>query len=725
VIGVAASLAAAAIAVAIGLPAMSKARYQSTRVAASLRQMGQARFLYSNDNKSQYPRTLPAKPGAPVGSAPASAPQYGFFANRDDRQNVLFGDGHVTFEENAFPGLRRDATQTDGDVKQLVEGTRNLAKSVIIGDGQERQKPVDSLLGGLRNDGTVSSGFKLNYSVAGESTVAPDTDEMRSVRLPSGPPNTESYDRITDNAFLTVAQNPLSTFSIDVDTASYSNTRRFIVEQSQLPPKDAVRIEEMVNYFPYSYPAPKGEAPFGADVEVAGCPWNAEHRLVRIALKGKEIAKEARPASNLVFLIDVSGSMQPQNKLPLLKRAMQRMVQELRENDRVAIVVYAGSSGLVLPSTSCDSLHRQTILDALEKLAAGGSTNGAEGIQLAYQVATQNFIKDGTNRVILCTDGDFNVGITNQGDLTRLIEEKAKSNVFLSVLGFGMGNVKDSTMEKLADKGNGNYAYIDTPAEAQKVLVDQLSGTLVTIAKDVKIQVEFNPAKIAGYRSIGYENRMLAKEDFNDDKKDAGEIGAGHTVTALYELVPAGKKVETGSVDALKYQANTASTVGIERAEANLDLKREVLRRKEASPNAFSPAEVEEARSDVKLAEAQLKGARERKQLAPTTSPASDELLTVKLRYKAPDAPLEQGTSKLLEFPVKDSGESYSQASGDFKFASAVAEFGMILRESPYKGGMTMDGVIELAQEGIGEDVNGYRAEFVEMVKKAKGLGKR
>jgi Ca-activated chloride channel family protein len=655
--------------------------------------------------------SLTLQPGVPP--ARAAAPQD---ARKRTRVKDADGDGALDAILPATPA------QTERDVRLLVDSTKNNSKAELVADGQGNQKVAEQLVGGLQRDNKVSSGFKFTNSVAGESIVAPDVDALSSVRSPSGPPNTESYDRITDNSFLTVAQNPLSTFSIDVDTASYSNIRRFINEQSQLPPKDAVRIEEMINYFPYSYPAPEGEAPFGADVEVAGCPWNAEHRLVRIALKGKEIAKEARPASNLVFLIDVSGSMQPENKLPLLKRAMQRMVQELRESDRVAIVVYAGSSGLVLPSTSCDSLHRQTILGALEKLQAGGSTNGAEGIQLAYQVATQNFIKDGTNRVILCTDGDFNVGITNQGDLTRLIEEKAKSNVFLSVLGFGMGNVKDSTMEKLADKGNGNYAYIDTPAEAQKVLVDQMSGTLVTIAKDVKIQVEFNPAKVAGYRLIGYENRMLAKEDFNDDKKDAGEIGAGHTVTALYELVPAGKKVQTGFVDSLKYQGNpTSAPVALERARAEVEIKREVLRRKETTRSAFSDPEIEEARRDLKQAESELDVVQAQSS-APTTLPASDELLTVKLRYKAPDAPLEQGTSKLLEFAVKDSGATYSQASADFKFASAVASFGMILRDSPYKGGITLDGVVELAQEGRGSDANGYRAELIELVRKAKTL---
>ncbi len=529
----------------------------------------------------------------------------------------------------------------------------------------------------------------------------------------------ESYDRVIENEFLAAAQNPLSTFSIDVDTASYSNIRRFLT-QGQMPPKDAVRIEEMVNYFPYRYETPpKGDKPFAANVEVAGCPWNAEHRLVRVGIKGKEIPANERPASNLVFLIDVSGSMNEPNKLPLVKESLRKLVNKLDARDRVAIVVYAGNSGLVLPSTQVGGFGdneanelwhkkyvpmfqapqgdrpvnyetisedkaramyveeatqlkqqiggKQQILAAIDRLEAGGSTNGGAGIELAYTTAASAFIKDGVNRVILATDGDWNVGVTDQGSLTRLIEDKAKGGTFLSVLGFGMGNLKDSTMERLADKGNGNYAYIDNEKEAQKVLVDQMSGTLVTIAKDVKIQVEFNPAKVGSYRLIGYEKRLLAKEDFNNDKKDAGEIGAGHTITALYEVAPIGAKpLALPGVDPLKYQ-----------------------------PAPEAP---------------KVDGA------------ASNDLLTLKIRYKAPDAPLEQGTSKLLEFPVKDEGKSYQKASEDFKFAAAVASFGMVIRDSEFKGSANLNGVIELAQEGVGQDTNGYRAEFIEMVKKAKEL---
>ena len=469
--------------------------------------------------------------------------------------------------------------------------------------------------------------------------------------------NTEAYDRIEDNRFLEVSNNPLSTFSIDVDTASYANVRRFL-QRGTLPPKDAVRIEEMLNYFSYNYPVPSGEGPFSASVEVGQAPWALEHRLVRIGLKGQELGMEQRPSSNLVFLLDVSGSMQPANKLPLLKNAMRLLVDRLGEKDRVAIVVYAGASGLVLPSTSSD--QKGEILAALENLRAGGSTNGGSGIRLAYQTAVSNFITGGVNRVILATDGDFNVGTTNQGDLTRLIEDNAKTGVFLTVLGFGMGNYKDSTLEKLADMGNGNYAYIDTINEARKVLVDEINSTLVTIAKDVKIQIEFNPLQVSAYRLIGYENRLLRQEDFNDDTKDAGEIGAGHTVTALYEIVPAGRGLQIPGVDPLKHQTPMGTT-------------------------------------DVAQ---------------------SGELLTLKLRYKRPDGE----TSRLLEFPVRDGDKAYSQASQDFKFAAAVASFGMILRQSPYQGNGTLAAVLELAQEGKGSDPHGYREEFLELVKQAIAL---
>lgn len=470
--------------------------------------------------------------------------------------------------------------------------------------------------------------------------------------------NTEAYDHIVENPFRKVADEALSTFSIDVDTASYANARRFL-NQNALPPPGAVRIEEFINYFDYNYAPPDGEDPFAVHVEVASCPWKPEHRLARIGLKGKVIPPGARPPCNLVFLIDVSGSMQPENKLPLLKRAMELLVTQLREDDRVAIAVYAGASGLVLPPTSGDA-HR-TILEALNNLRSGGSTNGGEGIKLAYNTATESFLKDGVNRVILATDGDFNVGMTDESQLIDLVESKAKTGVFLSVLGFGMGNLKDATLEQLADKGNGNYAYIDDMDEARKVLVKDLLGTLVTIAKDVKIQVEFNPALVQAYRLIGYENRKLAKEDFNDDTKDAGEIGAGHTVTALYELVPPGTALAIPGVDPLKYQQN---------------------------------------------------------QPALTDAASSGELFSLKLRYKKPD----QDTSRLLTFPVRDEGTACENASEDFRFAAATAGFGMLLRNSEYKGALTHQLVLTLAEQGLGRDEQHYRAEFIGLVRKAHAL---
>jgi len=513
---------------------------------------------------------------------------------------------------------------------------------------------------------------KASYKSAAKSDSALDAPglamappEPPRIVDPSGDPlagqgefNTEAYDRVYENPFLRVRDQALSTFSIDVDTASYSNVRRFL-NQGQMPPKGAVRIEELVNYFDYDYPPPEDDRPFAAHVEVATCPWSPEHRLARIAIKGKEIDQEEQPEANLVFLLDVSGSMNQSNKLPLVKSAMKMLVEQLRPQDRVAIVVYAGAARTVLPSTAC--ANTEPILAAIDGLRAGGSTAGGAGIDLAYAAASEGFIPEGINRVILCTDGDFNVGTTNQSELVRVIEQKARGGVFLTVLGFGMGNYKDSTLEKLADKGNGNYGYVDTIHEARKVLVDQLSGTLVTIAKDVKIQIEFNPAKIGAYRLIGYENRMLRAQDFNDDTKDAGEIGAGHTVTALYELIPAGKEGDLPGVDPLKYQ----------------------------SPGEPVPP-----------------------------ADASDELLTLKLRYKEPDG----ATSRKIEIPVVDPDTPPSAVSPEFRFAASVACFGMLLRESEHKGDATFDTVLELARSAKGDDPHGYRAEFIQLVETAKAM---
>jgi Ca-activated chloride channel family protein len=552
---------------------------------------------------------------------------------------------------------------------------------------EEKQKPGDN------TKGTTSHGFAAGKKPASPKVFRKLLNADRLAALGNGSGNspttrsepgetelpsryrqdfdTATYDHVSENPFLQAASNPLSTFSIDVDTASYSNVRRFI-NSGSLPPKDAVRVEEMINYFSYDYHEPEGDKPFSIDLDSTACPWDASHRLLRIGLKGRDVANENRPASNLVFLLDVSGSMMPAERLPLVKQAMQLLVEKLTEKDRVAIVIYAGGSGLALPSTTGD--RKEAIMRALEDLKAGGSTNGAEGIELAYKVAAKNFIKGGVNRVILATDGDFNIGVTNQGDLIRLIEEKAKGGVFLSVLGVGTDNLKDSTMQKLADKGNGNYAYLDTIDEARKVLVQQVNGTLMTIAKDVKIQVEFNPARVASYRLIGYEKRILRKEDFNNDKVDAGEIGAGHTVTALYEIVPAGSgaadpAASVPPVDPLKYQA----------------------------PN---PAAVATTHMDPKL---------------------SQEMVTVKLRYKKPDG----DTSELTERSFVDNDSKFENAAPDLKFAAAVAEFGMILRDSQFKGKGTLGALIEWAQEGKGRDTAGYRAGFIELARKTQALKAR
>lgn len=463
--------------------------------------------------------------------------------------------------------------------------------------------------------------------------------------------NIEDYAHIVENTWQNPLSNPLSTFSIDVDAASYGNIRRFI-EHGQTPPKDAVRIEEMVNYFTYEYPDPSGEHPFSITMEAGTAPWAPQHRLVHIGLQGKRMAETERPASNLVFLIDVSGSMDSPDKLPLLKQAFGLLIDELRFEDRVAIVVYAGAAGLVLPSTS--GSQKQKIRDALSMLEAGGSTAGAAGIRLAYEVAQQNHLYGGNNRVILATDGDFNVGVSSDAELIRLIEEKRNQGTYLTVLGFGTGNLKDNKMEQIADHGNGNYYYIDSRLEAEKVLVREMGSTLFTIAKDVKFQVEFNPARVAAYRLVGYENRVLDAEDFEDDTKDAGELGAGHSVTALYEIVP----------------------VGVES---------DVLARVAPDLRYQTPRNV--------------------------TGTSTSELLFVKLRYKKPWV----DSSQLIEQPLFDTGED--SVSPDYLFAAAVASFGMILRDSQYKGDTSLEQVLKLARDGLGSDREGYRNAFIDLVK--------
>jgi Ca-activated chloride channel family protein len=462
--------------------------------------------------------------------------------------------------------------------------------------------------------------------------------------------NTEEYDHIAENEFKGVKDNPLSTFSIDVDTASYANVRRYITA-SQLPPRDAVRIEEMINYFDYDYPQPGGEHPFSVTTEISECPWNGDNRLVHIGLQGKSLDYKNLKPCNLVLLVDSSGSMSDSNKLPLLKQSLKMLLKELSAKDRIAIVAYAGSAGLVLPSTPAS--RAEVIVNALDSLNAGGSTAGGEGIVLAYRVAKQNLIREGNNRVILCTDGDFNVGTSSTGDLVRLIEEKRKDDIYLTICGFGMGNYKDGRMEQISNAGNGNYFYIDSIREAQKVFVKQMRANMFTIAKDVKIQIEFNPAAVKSYRLVGYENRILAKEDFNDDRKDAGELGAGHTVTALYEIVPSGVKGDVPSVDPLKYQTTSIK------------------------PEAAS----------------------------------NDEIMTLKLRYK----PIKEDASRLISVAVKDSKIKLEKTSDNFRFSAAVAGYGMILRDSKFKNALTLKDVIRIARGSLGKDSEGYRKDFLSM----------
>jgi Ca-activated chloride channel family protein len=551
------------------------------------------------------------------------------------------------------------------DVEAVLEGFHSVRSKLTLASGATERITLSMSIGAVAETITVTGESPIiNARIARQAVGAgvaggivggvpagliPGVQDRQTGRF-----NTEAYDHVDENRFRRADADPLSTFSIDVDTASYANVRRFL-KDGGLPPPGAVRIEELVNYFRFDYPQPSRGHPFSVTTELTACPWNPRHRLALIGLQGRELRDREPTPRNLVFLIDVSGSMMPPDKLPLVRTAMRMLTDVLADRDRVAIVVYAGASGLVLPSTP--GSQRARIHEALERLEAGGSTNGAQGIQLAYRVARENFIAGGVNRVVLATDGDFNVGVTNQSELVQLIERERESGVFLSVLGVGTGNLKDSTMEKLADKGNGNYSYLDSLHEARKVLVKEAGGTLDTIAKDVKIQVEFNPREVAAYRLIGYENRLLRNEDFNDDRKDAGEIGAGHSVTALYETVPLGVEVGASSVDPLRYQRDTQLT-----RAAN-----------------------------------------------------SGELLTVKVRYKTPD----DNTSQLLSRAVTN---RTSDMGANIGFASAVAEFGMVLRESPDRGSASFMAAAQRARRFRGQDGDGYRAEFIQLVERAADL---
>lgn len=557
-------------------------------------------------------------------------------------------------------------------LKVVLEAAgQTLNEVVVVGYGRQEKKALTGSVAGITyqkngngnirlrgvattpaNGYIVASAPSYQYKIATQQEY-PKVDKYNYER------DREGYDHITENPFLKSKDNPLSTFSIDVDGASYSNIRRFI-NSGQLPPDGAVRIEEMINYFTYKYPQPAGDIPFSINTEYAVCPWNEEHQLVSIGLQGKKIATENLPAANIVFLIDVSGSMSSPDKLPLVQSSMKLLADQLRPQDKVAMVVYAGNAGVVLPATEGNETIK--IKDAIDRLQAGGSTAGGAGIQLAYKIAQEGFIKNGNNRIVLCTDGDFNVGQSSDDELERMIEEKRKSGIFLSILGYGTGNYQDAKMQKLANKGNGNHAYIDNLSEARKVLISQFGGTMFTIAKDVKLQVEFNPAQVQGYRLIGYENRMLAKEDFNDDTKDAGELGSGHTVTALYEVIPVGIEApELKKVDGLKYQKTEGAVPGFNN---------------------------------------------------------NNEVMTVKFRYKKPDG----DKSLLLEKVISGNPVSVTKASENIQLAAGLAQFGMLLRNSPHKGFGGYELALNMISPLAKNDKEGYRAELVELIRKVSSI---
>ncbi len=560
----------------------------------------------------------------------------------------------------------------------------------VIPDKDKEEKRVDEVLYYVVEEDVICE--SADAAVYDRHVAAPAGAQMKSAyyRHPHPvPQNTESYTGISENGYRDPLQEPYSTFSIDVDNASYSNVRRFI-NLGQEVPADAVRIEEMINYFRYDYPQPSGEHPFSVYTEAGICPWNNNHYLLHIGLRGKDIDRSELPPSNLVFLIDVSGSMNYPNKLPLLKSAFSLLINEQRETDRVAMVVYAGAAGVVLESTPGN--RKETIMQALDNLQAGGSTAGGAGLMLAYKIAEKNFIKEGNNRIILATDGDFNVGVSDNASMEKLVEQKRGLGIYMTVLGFGMGNIKDDKMEIIADKGNGNYAYIDNIQEARRVLVQEFGGTLFTIAKDVKFQIEFNPAYVKAYRLVGYENRLLADRDFNDDTKDAGEMGAGHTVTALYEIVPAGSD-ETGlpTVDPLRYQGKGVAG----------DVAGKGSGSGEPAASGYYDYRTESRPSDERY---------------PALKDAPRELCNIKLRYKDPDALTSKLFSKTVDTDIKKAGETTDR----FRFSAAVAEFGMILRDSKFRGTSTVEDVVSLASGARGTDPDGYRAEFIRLVQSAK-----
>ncbi len=557
----------------------------------------------------------------------------------------------------------REREELEKVKSEKSEAAYKKREQEIIQNQKKRKDEIETQIEAVKMQaGMASSGTPAEQTAETEK-LKKELEEIKKqealVTQSTEPVGREDYAHIDENDFTSPLSEPLSTFSIDVDKAAYANTRRYL-NSGSLPPAGAVRIEELINYFHYDYRQPFSSQPFAFNTEASSCPWNSEHQLVHIGLKGRVIDRSEMPASNLVFLIDVSGSMNNANKLPLLKQAFSMLIENLTAEDRVAIVVYAGAAGVVLPSTSAS--EKGKILQALNNLSAGGSTAGGAGIQLAYQIARNHFKDKGNNRVILATDGDFNVGPSSESALIEMIESKRKEGVFLSVLGFGTGNYQDRRMEQLADHGNGNYAYIDNLQEAQKVLVQEMGGTLHAIAKDVKIQIEFNPTYVKAYRLIGYENRSMAAQDFNDDTKDAGELGAGHTVTALYEIVPHSAHTPVAGIDQLRYQ-----------------------------------------------------------QITPSNISTGAELMTIKFRYKEPDG----NESKLLTEVVKMNEKTLSETSDNYRFAASVAAFGMLLRGSRYSGDADYDMVYDMASHARGNDPNGYRREFLQLVQRAKAIDNR
>lgn len=606
----------------------------------------------------QSPRPVPV---APVNRPSATSIQ-------TTKSEVMVTSTATSARGDRAASPREPAREQQRYISDMVKASKGDAREKRESDSRAERKSALSIASEVKTLSESKLSGEVAVAMAGSArTMSLDGHERERLRHPGSPtPRGEGYAPIEENKFRFGIEQPLSTFGLDVDTASYANVRRHL-QAGSLPPRDAVRLEELINYFHYDYPQPRGEHPFLAAIEIADSPWKQGHKLVRIGLQARSRDRIERPPANLVFLVDVSGSMSPENKLPLVKSSLRLLLDQLQEGDRVGLVTYAAGSRVLAEPTAVDAEGKAQLLAAIDALNAGGGTHGSAGIQAAYELARRHFKPGQVNRVILCTDGDFNVGVTTPGGLEELIVREAKSGVFLTVLGYGIGNYQDATAEGLADKGNGNYAYIDSFSEARKVLSEQIDGTLVTVAKDTKVQVEFNPDRVRTYRLLGYENRALQDRDFNDDTKDAGDIGIGHQVTVLYDIEP-----ETGrpaGVDPLRYQG---------------------------SPKA------------------QEKPVRSR-------SAHEDELLFLKIRYKSPEG----ATSRLIETPVKDMNRGFDQASADFRFAVAVAGYGMLLRQSPNAEGLSWEAVARMAERSQGTDKGGYRAEFIDLIRKARALDQR